>query len=307
MNNYLTQETELKAAINHYKNSKILWLDTEVADYQTKKPRLSLISISDDPTDLNGSNVSVLDVLNYPKIVKLFIEEIMLNPNLKKVFHNASYDLQFLGKKQAENVICTLEIVQNLPYYLVPLKNHQLKTLAEVLCNFTNVDKSEQSGDWGQRPLTEKQLIYAKMDVVYLAHIYQRLLQLSKFIEPNPETEDLDALMLRYRQIEHRWKELDSEMENLKKRLKNAMNIQKVLEKNGFKLSSYQKTTKKVSFKDLAQIVQETGLDLDLVVTLTKDTQQQLEEVMEYLPIEEAITTVSTLKVAEIDEEDLPF
>jgi ribonuclease D len=307
MNNYLTQETEIQAAINHYQNSKILWLDTEVADYQTNKPRLSLISISDDPSDLDGSKVCVLDVLNYPKLVKLFIEEIMLNPDLEKIFHNASYDLQFLGKKKAQNVTCTLEIVKQLPYHLVPLKNHQLKTLAETLCNFTNVDKSEQSGDWGQRPLTEKQLIYAKMDVVYLAHIHQRLLQLNKFIDPDPETEDIEALMVRYRQIEHRWKELDSEMETLKKRLKNAMNVQKVMEKNGFKLSSYQKTTKKVSFKDLAQVVEETGIDFDLAVTLTKDTQQQLGEVMEYLPIQEEITTVSSLKIAEIDEEDLPF
>jgi len=39
----------------------------------------------------------------------------MLNPAIEKVFHQASYDLKFLGKTKAKNVTCTLEMA--IPYY----------------------------------------------------------------------------------------------------------------------------------------------------------------------------------------------
>jgi S-DNA-T family DNA segregation ATPase FtsK/SpoIIIE len=57
------------------------------------------------------------------------------------------------------------------------VSNKQLKTLAVELCNFSKVDKGEQQSDWGQRPLTEKQLKYAKMDTVYLAQVHRCLLE----------------------------------------------------------------------------------------------------------------------------------
>ena len=50
---YLTDATEIKAQINQLCSSKILWLDTEVADYRTPNPRLSLIQVLANPTD-NG-------------------------------------------------------------------------------------------------------------------------------------------------------------------------------------------------------------------------------------------------------------
>ncbi|MCA1993838.1 MAG: ribonuclease D, partial [Coleofasciculus sp. S288] len=199
---YLTITKDIRDAISNYAQAKTLWLDTEVADYQTSKPRLSLIQVLDDSTDIKGDRVSLLDVLDQPEIIAEFIEKIMLNPAIEKVFHNASYDLNFLGKRKAQYVTCTLEMVKKIPYYLVPLPNFKLKTLAEQLCHFPAVDKTEQGGDWGQRPLLNKQLHYAKLDPVYVAHVHHRLLQLTQLINPNPATEDITALTIRYRQIE---------------------------------------------------------------------------------------------------------
>lgn len=111
------------------------------------------------------------------------------------------------------------------------IPNFQFKTLAEYLCDFPSIDKSEQGGDWGCRPLTPNQIHYAKMDSVYVAQVHQRLLQLA---HPNPAAEDIEALTLRYRQIEHRWKQLDTEMQQIKERLKVAMPAQNCSEINGF-------------------------------------------------------------------------
>ncbi len=304
---YLTQADGIRAAIANYTPAKTLWLDTEVADYQTDKPRLSLIQVLDDSTDIKGDRVLILDVLEQPELADEFIEKIMFNSAVEKVFHNANYDLQFLGKRKAKNVTCTLEIVKKIPYYLVPLPNRKLKTLAEKLCHFPTIDKTEQGGDWGQRPLTNNQLDYAKMDPVYVAQVHHRLLQLTQLIEPKPETEDIAALTLRYRQIEHRWKQLDTEIKHIKERLKRAMEAQNFPEIDGFKLSNQQRTTKKVSFTQLAKITQAAGINLDFPIKLTKELQKELAQVMEQLPVEEKIDGIWQLKITDLDEEDLPF
>lgn len=304
---YFTKENEIRAAIARYTQAKTLWLDTEVADYQTKKPRLSLIQILNDSTDIKGDYVSILDVLDRPEIVDELIEKIMLNPAIEKVFHNAKYDLKFLGKRKAKNVTCTLERVKKIPYYLVPLPNLKLKTLVEQLCNFPPVDKTEQGGDWGQRPLKENQLHYAKMDPVYVAQVHRRLLQLAQLTEPDPATEDIEALVLRYRQIEHQWKHLDTEVNHIKERLKAAMQVQNVTETRGFQFSVQHRTTRKVAFSELAKFTQTLGIELDFSVTLTKELQKELGEGIDELPVEERNTTVSQLNVEEQEDEDLPF
>ena len=302
---YLTEAEAIRRAIAHYKTAKTLWLDTEVADYQTE-PKLSLIQILDDSSDRTGEQVTILDVLHQPELVEEFVDKIMLDSTIEKVFHNASYDLQFLSKK-APNVTCTLKMVANLPYYLVPLPNRQLKTLAEHLCHFEQVDSTEQTGDWGQRPLSDRQLLYAKMDPVYVAQVHHQLLHLSELIEPDPESEDIAALTLRYRQIEERWKQVNTEMEHLKKRLKQAMEIQAVSEVAGFKLSNSRRTKKKVSFTQLAAVVEAVNLDVDFPIELTKEIQKQLAEVIEQLPIEEETTTYPRLTVKEAEADELPF
>lgn len=305
---YLIEADEITEAIDRYTQAKTLWLDTEVADYDTKSPRLSLIQILDDSTDIKGDRVVILDVLDRPELADEFIEKIAVNPSIEKVFHNATYDIQFLGKRRAKNVNCTLKMAQKIPYYLVPLRDRKLKTIAEQLCHFPTIDKSEQVGDWGQRPLTKKQLNYAKMDPVYVAAVHHRLLQISQLIEPLPETENINELTLRYRQIEHDWKQLDSEIEHLKDRLKSAMNYRNIPEIDGFKLSEQKRTMKQIDFNDLATIARATGIEVNFPIKLTKELQKKLADIIEKLPIEEETKTILSLKVKEIeDEEDLPF
>lgn len=310
---YFTKSNEIKLKISECASAEILWIDTEVADYKTNSPRLSLIQVLEHSTPLSGDNqalltmaeqVAVFDVLEQPSLVAEFIEEIMLNPAIEKVFHNASYDLNLLGKSKAKNVTCTFEMAKKIPYYLLPVPNHQLKTLAEQLCDLPSLDKTEQGSDWGRRPLSTNQLYYAKMDAVYVAQVHHQLLQIR---EPDPATEDIEALTMRYRQIEHRWKQLDTEMSQLKERLKTAMDAQKVKEIKGFKLTSQQRTTKKVPFSPLAKMTQEMGIELDLSVTLTKQLQKELGDAIAQLPVEEETTNILQLKVTAQDEEELPF
>ena len=102
---YLTQVNEIRAQISKFSLAKILWLDTEIADYWNPSRRLSLIQVLSDITDDTGKSAYILDVLDKPELADEFIKQIMLNPQIVKVFHNASFDLKYLGGNSAPNVV----------------------------------------------------------------------------------------------------------------------------------------------------------------------------------------------------------
>jgi ribonuclease D len=288
---YLSSASEINQFITECIQTNILWLDTEVADFTTKKPRLSLIQVLDNPNDMSGESSFILDVLEQPDVVANFINEIMINPAIEKVFHNASYDLRFLGAKKAKNVTCTLEMAKKIPYYILPLPNLKLQTLATRICDFQNINKQEQTSDWGQRPLTEEQIKYAYFDCIYLAQIHQQLIKLTKQVSIDSNYDDISQLSTRYKKIEQQYKLLHSEIEHLEERLKKAMLAQDILETEDFKLAPYERSTVKVAFAELAEFVRTQKLNLDFPVTLTKNLQQELGDNLKQLNIEEEKTT----------------
>ncbi|MBL1199012.1 MAG: ribonuclease D [Nostoc sp. GBBB01] len=288
---YLTSAREIRAIVAEYTHAKTLWLDTEVADYKSRNPKLSLIQVLDDADDMSGDRVYLLDVLVQPDIIAEFIQEIMLNPNIEKVFHNASYDLKFLGNKKAKNITCTLEMAKKIPYYLLPLPNYQLQTIATALCSFNNIDKQEQQSDWGKRPLSEEQIEYAYLDCIYLAQIHSNLLKLQAKANPEPATEDLTILSAKSSQLEQQYKLLNSEFEHLQERIKKAMQAQNISETADYKLNSYDRTTIKTTFTQLANLAQNQGLDLDFPITLTQKLQKDLGQNLEQLSVEVDKTT----------------
>ncbi len=292
---YLKSTDEIRSLVAKYTTAKTLWLDTEVADYDTRNPRLSLIQVLDDGTDLTGENVYILDVLEQPEIVSEFIDEIMINSSIEKVFHNAKYDLRFLGKKKAKNVTCTLEMAKQIPLYILPLPNYQLKTLATELCNFQNIDKQQQSSDWGIRPLSEEQIEYAYLDCIILAQVHSHLLEITQNTEFDATTEDLSLLGEKYIELEHQWKLLKSEFEHLQERIKLAMQAQDLSETPHFKLNSYERTTTKVPFSELVRLIETKNVDLDFDITLTKDIQKNLGDNLQQLAVD--VSKTSSLRL----------
>lgn len=152
--------------------SRRLWLDTEVADWKIGHPRLSLIQAMPIESDCCPENVVVLDVLHYPDLIQVFGRKIMRESSIEKVFHNASYDLQFLSNCGVESVYCTKEIATRLRgrHNSLPVKV-SLKALAEHFRLTDEADKTEQKSNWSVRPLSMQQIKYAISDIVYLRGI----------------------------------------------------------------------------------------------------------------------------------------
>jgi ribonuclease D len=299
---YLNSLPEIRKFITECTKAEILWLDTEVADFRSKNSKLSLIQVLDDPDDMSGERIFILDVLEQPDVVADFVSLVMINPAIEKVFHNASYDLKYLGgSKKAKNVTCTKEMAKKIPYHLLPLPNYKLETLASELCNFKNVDKQQQTSDWGRRPLTDEQIEYAYLDCIYLAQVHQALLELNEETNSDPETDDIVFLTTRYKQIEDQYKLLSSEYEHLQERIKKAMQAQNISETSEFKLNSYERTTVKVALGELVKLVRQ-GINIDFPVTLTQQLQKDLGENLEQLNVD--IEKTATLRLTSQKKED---
>jgi len=297
---YFAQPKQIVSLIEKYTQTPVLWIDTEVADFKSRNPKLSLIQVLDTKNEPE-KNVAVLDVLHQPEIVDRFIEKIMLNPTIEKVFHNAKYDLKFLGKAKAKNITCTLETAKKIPYYLLPLPNFSLKTLAEKLCNIVEVDKSQQASDWGQRPLDNSQLNYAKLDPVYLYMVHQKLLHLQVLSNPNPVNENIEMLAERYLELKQQHQIIESEFNHFEARIKAAMQAQNIIETVDIKMSPTSRTTLKVAFNQLAEVIQTNGIELDFPVTLNQKLQKDLAPVIEQLPIQEEITNSWRITIKQQD------
>jgi ribonuclease D len=293
---YLTSPLDISDLVTKYTQTATLWIDTEVADFK-KRPQLSLIQVLDDPHDMSGDRVYILDVLDQPDIIADFINRIMINPDIEKVFHNAKFDIKLLGDKKAKNITCTLEMAKNIPYYLLPLDNYKLETLATELCRFNSIDKQEQTSDWGKRPLTEDQIEYAYLDCIYLAQIHLRLLALQAKINPEPETENLDELTARFIELEQEQKLLISEYDHIKERVKKAMEAQNITENAYCQLSSYERKTIKTQFTELVKLVETQKINLDFPVTLTDKMRKEIGGYLEQIDVEIEKTNYSRLTI----------
>jgi len=302
---YFVERNDIILMIDKYTQKKVLWIDTEVADFKSCNPKLSLIQVLNGySSDKPKENVAVLDVLDHPEIIDIFVQKIMLNSAIEKVFHNAKYDLKFLGKTKAKNVTCTLEMAKDIPYYLLPLPNLSLKTLAESLCNVVAVDKSQQASDWGKRPLTATQLTYANLDPVYLYMVHQKLLQLKLLSNPNPNNENIALLAERYLKLKQQLQIIESECSHFDARLKAAMQVQNVSETNSLKISSVERHTFKVEFNQLAEVANTNSIKLDFPITLTQKLQKELGEILEQLNLQEEVSSSWRLTVKPPESEE---
>lgn len=189
-----------------------------------RKKRLSLLQITANPNDLTGESIYLLDLLDKNHLIDYFIQTIMVNENIQKVFHNASYDVKFLGgTNQVQNIFCTYKLSQKLSLEQLGTSNRQLKTLASYLCGFT-IEENEQGSDWAMRPLTEKQIKYAVMDIIFLTQVHQKLEHIyNSFSVNQPEIKAENNPI-------NNQEDINSKPSNFEEELKRLLNIQK--EKN---------------------------------------------------------------------------
>ena len=153
----------------------VVAIDTETMGLNINRDRLCLIQLSsgDGIAHLVQISKKTLDKQeNFPNLKKIF-----KNPNSTKLFHFARFDMAVIEKN-----ICKL----NGPIFCTKIASklsrtfgakHGLADLCKDLLNL-ELDKQNQTSDWGLETLSESQLKYAASDVLYLHQIKSKLDQI---------------------------------------------------------------------------------------------------------------------------------
>ena len=146
-------------------------VDTETLGLVPRRDKLCLVQLS--AGDGNAHLVQV-DRSSYdaPNLKALFT-----NPDVTKIFHYARFDVAvikyYLGVDTAP-LYCT-KIASKLTRTYTD--RHGLKDLVKELLGI-ELNKQQQSSDWGAHMLSDSQKQYAAQDVVYLHELKARLDQM---------------------------------------------------------------------------------------------------------------------------------
>jgi len=149
---------QLEEAEKIWMNCSILGIDTEFVRERTYRADLGLVQISDGET---AWLLDPLAVKSYDPLLRM-----MENPGILKLLHSGSEDMEVLQNAIGaipEPLIDTQIACAMLGQPLQLGYHHALKWLFDV-----EIDKDQTRSNWCKRPLNERQLHYAAMDVVLL-------------------------------------------------------------------------------------------------------------------------------------------
>lgn len=143
-------------------------VDSETMGLIPHRDRLCVVQLSDGNGDahLVKFEKGMYDAPN--------LKALMANPDVLKIFHFARFDVavmkQYLGVDTAP-IYCTKIASKLVRTYT---DRHGLKDLCRELAG-VELDKQQQSSDWGADTITDAQQNYAASDVLYLHRIKEKL------------------------------------------------------------------------------------------------------------------------------------
>ena len=155
----------------------IVAIDTETMGLNINRDRLCLIQLSNGDGIAHLVQISKNSLENKDQFTNL--KKIFENPNSTKLFHFARFDIAVIEKN-----ICKLQG----PLYCTKIASklsrtfgakHGLADLCKDLLEL-ELDKQNQTSDWGQEMLSQSQLKYAASDVLFLHQIKNKLDQILK-------------------------------------------------------------------------------------------------------------------------------
>ena len=148
------------------KKNEVLFVDTEFLRNNTYWPKLCLIQIK------AKKKIYLIDPL--AKDINLeIIKEIFLDPSILKVFHSARQDIEVL--MNVFNIIpWPIYDTQIAANFIFVETDIGYSNLVEKFCEI-KLSKKYQVSDWSRRPLKDKQIEYASLDVEYLPLLYKNL------------------------------------------------------------------------------------------------------------------------------------
>ncbi len=164
--NVITTTSALETACRSMAAAPFVAVDTEFMRETTFWPKLCLIQLASPDVE------AVVDPLAPGLSLDPFYQ-LMANDRVVKVFHAARQDVEIVYI-QAGVIPTPLFDTQVAAMVCGFGESISYVNLVKQITN-VDIDKSSRFTDWGRRPLSDKQLVYALGDVTHLRHVYTRL------------------------------------------------------------------------------------------------------------------------------------
>ncbi len=160
---YIDNEQDLQSAMNACMQKSAVTVDTEFARVSTYYPMVGLIQLYD------GEICYLIDPLAIDDLSAL--ADLLLSETVIKVFHACSEDMEVfkycldvLPSPIVDTQIAAAVLGVGFSISYQNMVDHYLSV---------NIPKEETRSDWLRRPLTERQLEYAALDVIYLLKVHE--------------------------------------------------------------------------------------------------------------------------------------
>jgi len=146
-------------------------IDTETLGLKPQRDKLCVVQLS------SGDGNAHLVQLDRSTYAAPHLKALLADEKVKKIFHFARFDVAALKYHlgvDTKNIYCTKIASRLIRTYT---DRHGLKDLVKELLGI-ELDKQQQSSDWGAHVLSEQQKKYAATDVLYLHELKSRLDQM---------------------------------------------------------------------------------------------------------------------------------
>jgi len=162
---YVTDTQGLTELVGLLRQAPAVAIDTEFMRERTYFARLCLIQLASDDV------AAIVDPLVIDDLSAL--RELMVDPNVVKVFHAGSQDLEIFFRLLGEATapVFDTQIAATLAGF--PQQVGYGALVKEMMG--VALDKGDTYTDWAKRPLSDTQVEYALNDVRYLPEMFRRL------------------------------------------------------------------------------------------------------------------------------------
>ncbi len=132
-------------------------VDTEADSFYSFRDKVCLLQITAAEVDYLVDPLADIDISG--------LGDILAEPEITKVFHDAEYDILILGREFGFEFAGLFDT-----RVAAAVLGSEAPGLAAVLSSHFGVqlDKSQQRSNWAQRPLSPKQIAYARLDTRFL-------------------------------------------------------------------------------------------------------------------------------------------
>ena len=162
----VTDAESLAQAIDIWTAAGIIGVDTEANSFFAYHERLCLMQVSTDRQDWIIDPFALGDDMQ-------MMSPLLANPDIIKIFHAAEFDLMIIKKDMGVEVKGIFDTQVAMTFL-----RHQKTGLAALIESYYGIklSKDEQRSNWGERPLSDKQIAYARIDTHFLVDVYGKLI-----------------------------------------------------------------------------------------------------------------------------------